>query len=50
MTPMNFLTLDEGLRSGDVVVTEYGNVQGINRRRHAMSGSNVTRAAKAGRR
>ena len=24
-----FLTLDEGLRSGDVVVTEYGNVQGL---------------------
>ena len=28
-----FLTLDEGLRSGDVVVTEYGNVQGLIRRR-----------------
>ncbi len=28
-----FLTLDEGLRSGDVVVTEYGNVQGMIRRR-----------------
>jgi hypothetical protein len=27
-----FLTLDEGLRSGDVVVTEYGNVQGLRRR------------------
>lgn len=27
-----FLTLDEGLRSGDVVVTEYGNVQGLVRR------------------
>ena len=27
-----FLTLDEGLRSGDVVVTEYGNVQGLIRR------------------
>lgn len=29
-----FLTLDEGLRSGDVVVTEYGNVRGL-LRRHA---------------
>jgi hypothetical protein len=29
-----FLTLDEGLRSGDVVVTEYGNVRGLLRRRH----------------
>jgi hypothetical protein len=28
-----FLTLDEGLRSGEVVVTEYGNVQGLVRRR-----------------
>ena len=28
-----FLTLDEGLRSGDVVVTEAGNVQGLIRRR-----------------
>lgn len=27
-----FLTLDEGLRSGDVIVTEYGNVQGLVRR------------------
>jgi hypothetical protein len=27
-----FLTLDEGLRSGEVVVTEYGNVQGLIRR------------------
>jgi hypothetical protein len=30
-----FLTLDEGLRSGDVVVTEAGNVQGLIRR-HAV--------------
>jgi hypothetical protein len=30
-----FLTLDEGLRSGDVVVTEAGNVQGLIRR-HTM--------------
>ena len=30
-----FLTLDEGLRSGEVVVTEYGNIQGL-RRRHTM--------------
>ena len=30
-----FLTLDEGLRSGDVVVTEAGNVQGLIRR-HPM--------------
>jgi hypothetical protein len=29
-----FLTLDEGLRSGEVVVTEYGNVRGLIRRRH----------------
>src|ERR1022692_3823212 len=28
-----FLTLDEGLRSGEVVVTEYGNVRGLMRRR-----------------
>ena len=28
-----FLTLDEGLRSGEVVVTEYGNIQGLIRRR-----------------
>jgi len=28
-----FLTLDEGVRSGDVVVTEYGNVQPLMRRR-----------------
>jgi len=28
-----FLTLDEGLRSGDVIVTEYGNVQGMIRPR-----------------
>jgi hypothetical protein len=28
-----FLTLDEGLRSGEVVVTEYGNVRGLVRRR-----------------
>jgi hypothetical protein len=27
-----FLTLDEGLRSGDVVVTEYGNIRGLIRR------------------
>src|SRR5580704_8396239 len=27
-----FLTLDEGLRSGDVIVTEYGNVRGLVRR------------------
>jgi ARG/rhodanese/phosphatase superfamily protein len=27
-----FLTLDEGLRSGEVVVTEYGNVRGLLRR------------------
>ena len=28
-----FLTLDEGIRSGEVVVTEYGNVQGLRRGR-----------------
>ncbi len=27
-----FLTLDEGLRSGEVVVTEYGNIRGLARR------------------
>jgi hypothetical protein len=32
-----FLTLDEGLRSGDVVVTEAGNVQGLIRRRQIPS-------------
>ncbi|HZZ15612.1 MAG TPA: DUF6569 family protein [Candidatus Sulfotelmatobacter sp.] len=31
----DFLTLDEGLRSGDVVVTEYGSVPGL-LRRHGM--------------
>ena len=30
-----FLTLDEGLRSGEVVVTEYGNVRGLVRNRVA---------------
>src|SRR5580704_3334935 len=30
-----FMTLEEGLRSGDVVVTEYGNVSGLIRRRPA---------------
>ena len=30
-----FLTLDEGLRSGEVVVTEAGNVQGLIRRHQA---------------
>jgi hypothetical protein len=28
----DFMTLDEGLRSGEVVVTEYGNVRGLMRR------------------
>jgi len=32
-----FLTLDEGLRSGDVIVTEAGNVQGLIRRRPASA-------------
>jgi hypothetical protein len=31
-TTGEFLTLDEGLRSGEVVVTEYGNVRGLMRR------------------
>jgi ARG and Rhodanese-Phosphatase-superfamily-associated Protein domain len=31
----DFMTLDEGLRSGDVIVTEYGNVSGLIRRRPA---------------
>jgi hypothetical protein len=30
-----FMTLDEGLRSGEVIVTEYGNVRGLMRRRPA---------------
>jgi hypothetical protein len=30
-----FMTLDEGLRSGDVVVTEYENIRGLMRRRPA---------------
>jgi hypothetical protein len=30
-----FLTLDEGMRSGEVIVTEYGNVRGLMRRRPA---------------
>lgn len=30
----NYLTLDEGLRSGEVVVTEYGKAAGMVRRRH----------------
>jgi len=42
-----FLTLDEGLRSGDVVVTEYGNVRGLMRRRRPAvqreSGAEVNR-------
>src|SRR4030088_3002113 len=33
-----FLTLDEGLRSGDVVVTEYGNVRGLIRRHSDPAG------------
>jgi sulfur carrier protein ThiS len=32
-----FLTLDEGLRSGEVVVTEYGNVQGLVRPRDGQA-------------
>jgi hypothetical protein len=32
-----FLTLDEGLRSGEVVVTEYGNVRGLLRRRSTLA-------------
>ena len=32
-----FLTLDEGLRSGEVVVTEYGNVRGLVRQRVAKA-------------
>ena len=45
-----FLTLDEGLRSGEVVVTEAGNVQGLIRRRgvpvphdHYYDGAQVNR-------
>jgi hypothetical protein len=33
-----FLTLDEGLRSGEVIVTEAGSVQGLIRRRHPNTG------------
>ena len=33
-----FLTLDEGLRSGEVVVTEAGSVQGLIRRQHPTTG------------
>jgi hypothetical protein len=32
----NFITLDEGVRSGEVIVTESGNVQGLIRRRPPM--------------
>jgi len=32
-----FLTLDEGLRSGEVVVTEFGNIRGLVRRQNAPS-------------
>jgi hypothetical protein len=32
-----FLTLDEGLRSGEVVVTEYGNVRGLVRRHNTSA-------------
>jgi len=42
-----FLTLDEGLRSGEVVVTEAGNVQGLIRRHgtpiHQYDGAEVNR-------
>src|SRR3954469_790493 len=38
-----FLTLDEGLRSGDVIVTEYGNVQGLIRRRTGVWDERDTR-------
>ena len=37
-----FLTLDEGLRSGEVVVTEYGNVRGLLRRQITRTGSCTT--------
>ena len=44
-----FLTLDEGLRSGDVVVTEYGNIRGLVRRRNSPpiqhDGAEVNRLA-----
>ena len=39
-----FMTLDEGLRSGDVVVTEAGNVQGLIRRHSTSIGSSRWRA------
>src|SRR3974390_2680777 len=34
-----FLTLDEGIRSGEVVVSEYGQLQGLVRRRPSGGGS-----------
>lgn len=34
----DFITLDEGVKSGDVIVTEYGNVQGLIRRRPQTPG------------
>ena len=38
-----FLTLDEGLRSGDVVVTEAGQAQGMIRRRPERSCDHASR-------
>jgi hypothetical protein len=44
-----FITLDEGLRSGDVVVTEAGNVQGLIRRHPAPAVRNDGGAAQVNR-
>ena len=37
-----FLTLDEGLRSGEVVVTEFGNIRGLVRRQQYARRSSAT--------
>jgi len=44
-----FMTLDEGLRSGDVIVTEAGNVQGLIRRHGAPSVRNEGAGAQVNR-
>ena len=40
-----FITLDEGIKSGDVVVTEYGNARGIIRRPREAQPTLPVRAA-----
>ncbi len=39
----DFITLDEGIRSGDVVVTEVGNLHSTMRRRPALSNASLPR-------